>query len=430
MEKIRTLRGFKDLFGEEIDKYRTIEEISRKYLALLGFREVELPVLEKTELFVRSIGDTTDIVEKEMFTFADLGGDSLTLRPEGTAGMVRHYLQEGLYAKEPVARLFTIGPMFRHERPQKGRFREFHQIDVEIFGTESSLADAELIWLIHLILTGLHVSKFTIEVNTVGCKQCRPVFRDVLIRYFESKKSDLCPDCLRRLDKNPLRIFDCKNEKCIESAISSPLLYDHLCESCRSHFEEFLHHTSDYDIPVQLNKRLVRGLDYYTRTVFEITSEELGSQKAFIAGGRYNNLVEEMGGPSVPSIGFAFGVERLMMLVGDVEKHRLPVVFFAYLGERARSHLIPLLKVFGAKGFPVRYAFEDKSLKAQMRMADSLNARFVLILGDDEIDRGVIVLRDMNNRAQHELAFNLETIFSEFENFPGTPEKLLENRQE
>lgn len=426
MEKIKTLRGFKDLFGEEIEKFRRIEEISRIYLSLLGFREVELPVLEKTELFVRSIGDTTDIVEKEMFTFTDLGGDSLTLRPEGTAGMVRHYLQEGLYAKEPIARLFTIGPMFRHERPQKGRFREFHQIDVETFGTESSLADAELIWLIHLILTGLQVSKFAIEVNTVGCKECRPAFRDVLIRYFESRKQDLCSDCIRRLDKNPLRIFDCKNAKCIEAAISSPLLYDHLCESCRKHFETFLQHTNSYGIPVHLNKRLVRGLDYYTRTVFEITSEELGSQKAFIAGGRYNNLVEEMGGPSVPSIGFAVGVERLMMLIGSTERQTRPICFFAYLGEKARNYLIPVLKVFQTAGFPIRYAFEDKSLKAQMRMADSMNAGFVFILGDDEIDKGIIVLRDMDNRKQHELRLNINTLFSDFESVVGVDQKPLE----
>ena len=417
MEKIRTLRGFKDVFGNEIKKFKLIEQISRSHLSLLGFREIELPVLEKTELFVRSIGDANDIVEKEMFTFRDIGGDSLTLRPEGTAGMVRHYLQEGLYAKESIAKLFTIGPMFRHERPQKGRFREFHQIDVETFGIGSPLADSELIRLIHLILTDLQVGEYTIEVNSVGCRGCRKEFRDVLTGYFGPKEDELCEDCIRRLEKNPLRIFDCKNVKCIEAALNAPLLHDYLCRDCKDHFYMFLHYTGEYDIPVTVNKKLVRGLDYYTRTVFEVTSEELGSQKAFIAGGRYNNLVEEMGGPSIPSIGFAIGMERLTMLINPVaDEQKSSVCFFAFLGQKAKSYLVPILRAFQSSGFPIRYSYDEKSLKAQMRLADSVGARFVLILGDDEIERKVIVLRDMVTREQCELPLSTDIAVSEIRN--------------
>lgn len=403
MEKIKTLRGFRDIFGEEISKFRRIEEVARKYCKLFSFREVELPILEKTDLFVRSIGDTTDIVEKEMFTFTDIGGDSLTLRPEATAGMVRSYLQESLYAKERVSKLFTIGPMFRHERPQKGRFREFHQMDVEVFGVKEPLIDAELVFMISGMLSELNVVHYSIEVNSVGCKTCRVPFRDVLVKYFGSHKEYLCEDCLRRLDKNPLRIFDCKSKGCIEIADHSPLLSDHLCGECRDHFDTFLAHVNDFGIKVEVNKRLVRGLDYYTKTVFEVTSQELGAQKAFLAGGRYDNLVEEMGGPSTPGIGFAVGVERLAMLTDIGSLSVVPTWYFAYLGEQARSHMISILRAFAAEGMIMAYSYEDKSLKSQMRYADSMNADYVMILGDDEIQRGVVVMRNMKNKKQSEL---------------------------
>jgi len=417
MEKIKTLRGFKDTFGEEIEKFNFIKYIARKYFRLLGYREIELPVLEKTELFVRSIGDTTDIVEKEMFTFTDVGGDSLTLRPEATAGMVRHYLQESLYAKEKVAKLFTVGTMFRHERPQKGRFREFHQIDVEIFGADQAIADAELIWMVSLILSELGVRNYAIEVNSVGCGQCRGPFRDVLVQYFEAEKDRLCEDCLRRLLRNPLRIFDCKNAQCIEVAARSPLLYDHLCDNCKDHFDAFLHYMNEYGVSVNINKRLVRGLDYYTKTVFEITSEDLGAQKAFIAGGRYNSLVEEMGGPATAGIGFAIGVERLAMLTRLQQVSGGLSCFFAYMGERAKGHLIPVMKAFTMEGIALRYSYEDKSLKAQMRHADNVNADFVLILGDEEIEKGIIILRNMRTKEQYELPLDHGNIVQELKKY-------------
>ena len=420
MEKIRTLRGFRDILGEELDRFRRIEKVFRKYCDLLGFREIELPVLEKTELFVRSIGDTTDIVEKEMFTFTDIGGDSLTMRPEATAGMVRSYLQEGMYAKERMTKVCTIGPMFRHERPQKGRYREFHQIDVEVFGVKEPLIDAELIWMISMLLNELGVERYRIEVNSVGCKTCRESFRKVLIGFFETRKEELCEDCLRRLERNPLRIFDCKNEQCIRVTGDSPLLFTSLCGECKDHFELFERHIAGFGLSVDINKRLVRGLDYYTKTVFEITSGDLGAQKAFIAGGRYDGLVEEMGGAATPGIGFAVGVERLAMLVPAPKEKALRKSFFACVGESAREYLIPVLRACAARGVKLLYPYESKSLKSQMRYADNLKCDFVLILGDSEIEKGIIVFRDMVGKTQQELPLDPEKIAAGLEKMIGT----------
>ena len=413
MERLRTLRGFRDIFGEEIQKFKFIEDVSRKFFDIFGYKEIEIPVLEKTELFVRSIGDTTDIVEKEMFTFIDTGGDSVSLRPEATAGMVRAYLQEGMYAKERVSKIFTIGSMFRHERPQKGRFREFHQIDVEAFGADDPLIDAELLWMITLILGEIKVTGYSIEVNSVGCKECRESFRNILISYFETKKDLLCEDCLRRFERNPLRIFDCKNAQCINVTQNSPFLYDSLCEGCVSHFNIFLKHLSDFNIEVSINKRLVRGLDYYTGTVFEVTSVDLGAQKAFIAGGRYNGLVEEMGGPPTPAIGFAIGVERLALISTATIFKQGPSYFFAYVGEKAKNYLVPILRSFVSKGLSLKFAYEGKSLKSQMRYADSMGSDYVLILGDDEIKKGIIVMRDMRRKMQYELPLDPEDMIRE-----------------
>lgn len=403
MEKIKTIRGFRDISGEELEKFKRIEAVARKYLQLLNFTEIELPILEKTELFVRSIGDTTDIVEKEMFTFTDIGGDSLTMRPEATAGMVRAYLQSGLYATQRISKLFTVGPMFRHEKPQKGRFREFHQIDVEVFGIDGPLIDAELLWMIHMVLNELRVNIFEIEVNSVGCPVCRESFRKVLVDYFGGKKDMLCEDCVRRLDRNPLRIFDCKNTQCIEISQESPLLFECLCEDCRRHFDEFQGYVDSFGFPVKINKRLVRGLDYYTRTVFEVTSSDLGAQKAFMAGGRYDNLVEEMGGPKTPGTGFAIGVERLALITMSEKAVTTPSYFFAYLGERAKTYLVPFIKSFAETGISLSYSYDGRSLKSQMRYADGLNTDFVFILGDDEIDKGIVILRNMKTKVQYEL---------------------------
>ncbi len=416
MEKIRTLRGFRDILGEELGKFRDIEEAFRKYSTRLGFRQIELPILEKTELFVRTIGDATDIVEKEMFTFIDAGGDSLSMRPEATAGMVRSYLQEGLYATERLTKVCTIGPMFRHERPQKGRYREFHQIDVEVFGVKEPLIDAELIFMIRMFLDELDISRYHIEVNSVGCKTCRESFRGILLEFFATRKSELCEDCLRRLEKNPLRIFDCKNQQCIRVTADSPLLFNSLCDECRDHFDLFQKYVTGFGIKIEVNKRLVRGLDYYTKTVFEITSDDLGAQKAFMAGGRYDDLVEEMGGPATAGIGFAVGVERLAMLMPQKTEEPVRECFFACIGDRAHDYLILLLKACSSEGIPLKYSYEAKSLKAQMRYADNLKCDLVLILGDDEIEKNIVTLRDMTGKNQEELPLNIDHIISVLKN--------------
>ncbi|HVN22712.1 MAG TPA: histidine--tRNA ligase [Syntrophorhabdales bacterium] len=407
MEKITSLRGFRDISGEEAEKFIRMELVSRAILERLGFREISIPILEKTELFKRSIGDTTDIVEKEMFTFIDRNGDSLTLRPEATAGVVRHYLQEGLQAKERISRLFTMGPMFRHERPQKGRFRQFHQVDVEIFGAAEPIVDAELLWTIALILGRLGVSQYALELNSVGCKTCREPFREVLVSYFSKKMEALCPDCRNRLSRNPLRIFDCKVTSCIDLVKESPLLFDHLCEGCRAHFETLLKYLADFGVDLLVNKRLVRGLDYYTRTVFEVTSGELGAQKAFLAGGRYDNLVEEMGGPSVPGIGFAIGMERLASLMATSQALKKPRYYLALIGEKPVAFRIPIMKALVEGDVPVSYSPDPKSLKSQMRHADSIGADYAMILGDGEIEKGVILVRNMRSGKQAEIPLDV-----------------------
>lgn len=410
MEKITSLRGFRDISGEEAEKFVRIEQVSRAVFELSGFREVSIPILEKTELFKRSIGDTTDIVEKEMFTFTDRNGESLTLRPEATAGIVRHYLQEGLQARERISRLFTIGPMFRHERPQKGRFRQFHQVDVEVFGAAEPIVDAELLWIITRILAQLAVKSYMIELNSVGCKECRAPFREVLVSYFSEKKESLCPDCQNRLIRNPLRIFDCKSQACIDLTKESPLLFDHLCENCCVHFETLISYLAGFGIDPVVNKRLVRGLDYYTRTVFEVTSEELGAQKAFLAGGRYDNLVEDMGGPSVPGIGFAIGMERLALLMDSSQIVKKPRYFLALVGDKTVASRIPIIKALAERDIAVSYSPDPKSLKSQMRHADSIGADYAMILGEGELEKGFMLVRDMRSGKQVELPLDIANL--------------------
>jgi histidyl-tRNA synthetase len=402
MESIKALRGFRDVFGEEAEKFVLIQGTSRKYLKLLGYNEIDIPVLEKTELFKRSIGDTTDIVEKEMFTFTDRSGDSVTMRPEGTAGVVRAYLQGSFHARERISKLFTMGPMFRHERPQKGRFRQFSQMDVEVFGIAESEIDAELVWMISLILNDLGVMNYAIEMNSVGCGTCREDFRGSLVGYLEARKEGLCEDCINRLDRNPLRVFDCKVEGCKNAINDAPVLFDYLCPDCRVHFDSCRDHLSRFGVPITLNTRLVRGLDYYTRTVFEFTSQDLGAQKAFLAGGRYDNLVRDMGGPSVPGIGFAIGMERLSLLIPKLPVREVPLFFLATVGEEAGMFVIPMLKSFVAAGLPLVYAVPARSLKSQMKYADSLGADRVLIIGEQEVLKGVILVRDMKEGGQAE----------------------------
>jgi histidyl-tRNA synthetase len=324
--------------------------------------------------------------------------------------VVRAYLQGSFYAKERTSKLFTMGPMFRHERPQKGRFRQFYQMDVEVFGISESMIDAELIWMISLILRDLGVANYAIEINSVGCGVCREGFRSALLGFLGSRKDSLCEDCVNRLDRNPLRVFDCKNEQCGEVIKEAPVLFDHLCSGCKEHFDTCLDQLTRFDVPFVLNKRLVRGLDYYSRTVFEVTSNDLGAQKAFLAGGRYDNLVQEMGGPSVPGCGFAIGMERLSLLVPTLPPKDVPLYFLATVGDKAGELLIPILRSFIASGLPLAYAVPARSLKSQMKYAHSLGADYVLILSDEEVARGLILVRNMQDGAQKEVPLEPDSL--------------------
>ncbi len=399
---IKAIRGFKDLLPEESCKITNLEHLAREVFKLCGFREIRTPILEQTSLFARGIGEHTDIVEKEMYTFQDRNGDSLTLRPEATAGILRSVIEHKLYGTSPLLKLFTIGPMFRHERPQKGRLRQFHQIDVEVLGTESPLADAEVIWTAWEIFQRLELRDIYIEINSLGCPKCRAVHREDLNIYIERVYKDLCDDCKRRAESNPLRIFDCKNESCKKIMERAPLIKHSLCPSCSDHFGRVLDYLDSFNIPVRQNPYLVRGLDYYTRTTFEIISPNLGAQGTIAAGGRYDGLVRELGGPDIPGIGMAIGAERLMLLL-DQSCAPQTDLFLAPIGREAMLEAASWLTEFRRHNIKTTMSYEDKSLKAQLKQANKLGATITLILGEDELEDDKVTLRYMDSGQQEQI---------------------------
>ncbi len=418
MSSVTTVKGFKDILPEEAGKWRSIEEKVRKIFADFGIREIRTPVLEKTDLFRRGIGDATDIVEKEMYTFVDQGEESLTLRPEATASIIRAYIEHALYAADPRAKLFTIGPMFRRERPQKGRYRQFHQIDVEYLGYDDPRVDAEVIMLLLQLLKDLGLADVKLEINTLGCVACRPSFRQSVLSFLEGRKEGLCEDCRRRLNTNPLRVFDCKGADCRRIMGDAPRLIDVACESCRKHFETVTSSLTDFGHSFFVNTAMVRGLDYYTRTTFEITTEFLGAQNAVVGGGRYDGLVKDLGGPDIPGIGFAIGMERLISLlplkVEDFAAH--PYMFIAALGDDAQKRAFSLCHRLRLRGIPSEMDYGGKSLKSQMKRANKLDCRYALIFGDRELAAGNVELRDMRESTQVSLSIeNIEeTIANRF----------------
>jgi len=334
---IKAIRGFKDILPGEIEKWQFIEKTAREVFENFGFSEIKIPILERTELFSRSIGEATDIVEKEMYTFQDRSGDSLTLRPEATASMARAYLEHHLHARDPVAKLYFIGPMFRHERPQKGRYRQFYQIDVEIFGVDHPMADAEVMVMLMEFFKQIGLDDVELQINTLGCEDCRPRYKEELTQDLAKNVSQLCPDCKRRLETNPLRILDCKVQTCREVIAGAPMVIDFICDRCTSHFERVREYLKTLNTPFVINPRMVRGLDYYTRTVFEAICSKLGAQNAVTAGGRYDHLMRDIGGPDIPGIGFAMGIERIVLLVQDKkEPTRFAHLFIAALGDKAQ----------------------------------------------------------------------------------------------
>ena len=402
---IKLIRGFKDILPEETGLWQHIEATAREIFADFGYGEIRIPLLERTELFARSIGTSTDIVEKEMYSFTDRNGSSLTLRPEATASVVRAYVEHKLYARDPIQKLYTIGPMFRRERPQKGRHRQFYQINSEVFGLQDPRADAELILLLMTFFGRLALSGIELNLNCLGCKACRPHFGEALAMFLKGHAQGLCADCLRRRDQNPLRAFDCKVPTCKEIMADAPSILDHLCDDCRRHFDTVQESLKRFDISYRINHRLVRGLDYYTRTTFEVLAGTLGAQDAVAGGGRYDGLVQAMGGPDQPGIGFAVGVDRLKeLLSSEQETFRFtPRLFVAALGERAQAKAFGWVQDLRTRRIPAEMDFHDRSLKAQMRRANKLGASYALIVGEQELDQGEAILRNLNTKEQHKV---------------------------
>ena len=405
--EIKAIRGFNDILPDEIGKWQFVEEIAREIFEGFGFSEIRIPILERTELFSRGIGEATDIVEKEMYTFTDRSGNSLTLRPEATASMARAYLEHQLYTFDPVAKLYCIGPMFRYERPQKGRYRQFYQIDAEVFGVENPMVDAEVIVMLVRFLRRVGLEKLELQLNTLGDRNCRPRYREELKKFLMNKSFQLCEDCQRRLQTNPLRIFDCKVETCQEAIADAPKVSDFVCSECQKHFDKVKEYLEMAGLEYILNPRMVRGLDYYTRTAFEVVSYQLGSQNAVTGGGRYDNLFQEIGGLEIPGIGFAVGMERLVSLLPkDKEFISYPHLFIAALGEEPFKEAYRIINQLHLDGIRAELDYEGKSLKSQMRRADKLKARYVLILGEDELKRGKAALRNMETKSQEEISID------------------------
>lgn len=410
--EIKAIRGFNDILPQEIGKWHFVEDTARDVFQGFGFSELRIPVIERTDLFARGIGEATDIVEKEMYTFTDKGGNSLTLRPEATASMARAYLEHQMYSFDPVAKVYFMGPMFRYERPQKGRYRQFYQIDAEVFGVDNPMVDAEVIVMLMHFLRKVGLQTLELQINSLGCRECRPRYREELKRFFEKKSFQLCEDCQRRLQTNPLRILDCKVEGCKESIANAPKVIDFICSNCKEHFARVKEYLAVTGVKFDVNPNMVRGLDYYTRTCFEVVSYDLGSQNAVTGGGRYDNLFQEIGGLDIPGIGFAIGMERLVSLLPkDRTFIQTPQLFIATLGDETNKEAYQLANELHLRGIRSELDYEGKSLKSQMRRAGKLNASYVLILGGDELKQGKAVLRNMGDKSQEEVPIkNLATL--------------------
>ncbi len=405
IDRVQAVRGMKDIMPQDDRMWTWIRERARLLAHAYGFQRIELPVLESTSLFVRAVGKETDIVEKEMFSFEDQGGDRLSLRPEFTAGMVRAYIEHGMVNQPQPVQLYTIGPLFRHERPQAGRLRQHYQFDCEAFGDANPVIDAQLIMLAHHLFKDLGLEA-TVQMNSVGCPTCRPAYIEELTRYYKTHKKTLCEDCQRRLQKNPLRLLDCKAEGCGPVKAGAPQILDRLCDACKNHFIKVLEYLDDGALSYSLQASLVRGLDYYTKTVFEFTIPATdGTQSiALCGGGRYDGLVEQFSQRSVPAVGFGLGLERL---IGALRQQGIepppeerPHVFLAQLGDAAKRRALLLFEEFRRAHVSVVAQFSKDSLKAQLESARRARVRYTLILGQKEVMEGTIILRDMDGGAQ------------------------------
>jgi len=404
----KAVKGFKDILPHQVGIWNRIESEAKRIFELFGFSEIRIPVIEKAELFARGIGQDTDIVSKEMYTLKDRKGNSLAMRPEATASVMRAYIEHQLYNFNPVQKLFSIGPMFRYERPQKGRKRQFHQINVEIIGDPGPRSDSELIFMIMYFFSSLGLNDLTLNVNSLGCQKCRQPFRAELKAYLNRYYADLCPDCQIRMETNPLRVFDCKVETCNQILQGAPSILDFLCNDCAEHFDSVRLYLKQLGLDFVVNSHLMRGLDYYTRTTFEVQTKNSGAQNAVAGGGRYDNLMKEFGGPDSPAIGFAIGIERVVELLGEnaVQKEGGPDIFLAPLGREAEDKAFIWLQELRKRGFKCDMEYGSLGLKAQMRHADRLNARKVLIVGEDELIKGKGIVRNMVSKEQIEISLD------------------------
>lgn len=400
----RAPRGTSDILPQEQAYWRFVEQKVAGICQLYGYERIDAPAFEDTRLFARSIGEATDIVEKEMYTFEDRGGDSITLRPEGTAPVCRAYLQHGMHNWPQPVKLYYITSVFRYERPQAGRYRQHHQFGCEAIGDGDPALDAEVIDMAWQFFRSLRLSRLSLQLNSIGCKKCRPGYVAILRDYYAKYNQQLCPDCKARLKRNPLRLFDCKNPSCQQIASSAPGSIDHLCPECDTHFSQVRRYLALLELPFEVNHRLVRGLDYYTKTVFEVQPEEEGAQSALGGGGRYDDLIEELGGRPTPAIGFAAGMERIIL---NLKKQEVPVpalprpeVFLAYIGGDARDEAVKLASRLRRSGVSVMEAVGNRSLKAQLRQANTHGARYTVIIGEQELKTGTVTLRDMTSAQQ------------------------------
>lgn len=412
----KSIKGTQDTLPSESHKVRFVEQTALETAGNCGFREIRIPVFEHTELFQRGVGDTTDVVQKEMYTFLDKGGRSITLRPEGTAGVVRSFLENGLYNEPMPQKLCYLVSCYRYEKPQAGRLREFHQFGLECLGTASPAADAEVIGIANDIFSFLGVRGLKLEINSIGCPACRKEYHKALREYFESRKDELCHTCLDRLERNPMRILDCKSPVCSEIARDAPKALDYLCDECRTHFDSVQKYLKAMDIPFTVEPSIVRGLDYYTKTVFEFVSTEIGAQGTVCGGGRYDGLVEEIGGAHTPALGFAMGIERLLLLM---EKQGLPFperekcsLYIATMGEKASFKAASIASSLRREGLEVQFDVVSRSVKAQMKYANKLGAAFTVVIGDSELDSGIVKLKKMESGEETEVALeNFEEAF-------------------
>lgn len=408
-------KGTVDIIPGESEKWSLVEAVMTDEAELNGFSEIRTPVFEHTELFLRSVGDTTDVVEKQMYTFEDKGGRSITLRPEGTAGAVRAMLENGLYNGGYPVKLYYKTSCYRYEKPQAGRLREFHQFGLECYGTQSPVADAELICAAQSIFDRLGIKQLRLEINSIGCPTCRAEYHKALKEYFYGYKDELCETCNSRLEKNPMRILDCKSPVCSKIAQGAPKITDYLCDECKEHFASVQKYLDAAGVEYTVNPTIVRGLDYYTKTVFEFVTDFIGAQGTVCGGGRYDGLIEELGGKHLPSLGFAMGIERLLMLMDkqgiEIPKPSTCDLYVAVMGESASLKSFEIIKAVRSCGLIAETDVVGRGLRAQMKYADKIGAKFSMVLGDNEIEQGKAVIKNMSSGEQTEIV--LDDTFAE-----------------